>query len=511
MLSISSSLIAATYDIILHKSDSRIQLLVNPTPLTDITILKQKTVTIKKKQRLNFLLSKNNNETLDIIRVESSLDLKDICDQLETLPYVSLAEPNYALELYQEALDPLSFKQHYLIEDDLFQLWSLQSKRDVVIAIIDTGVNLNHEDLKDAIYKNEGELINGKDDDGNGYIDDITGYQWLDWLGNKISSHPEDDHGHGTHMAGIIAGLSNQKGIVGIHPGAKILPLKVFNQFGIGYQLEAALAIRYAVDQGASIINCSWGFIFKTKVLEDAVEYALANDVIVVAAVGNNSMKTVMYPARFKSVIGVGSIEKATKQLESFSNQGHGLDVAISGKDVFSTSLNNGYAHLSGTSTSTAIISGILGRIVSYYPNLTAESYQSILIQSSPKVLPANIRVPNVYALLEEFNIKAGINADVAFYGGSSKNTKISNVMVAPNPIRSNQAVIYFSAQEDGLDGYVTFYNLEGVLQKKKDFITQSLNSITLNIADMVNGTYLYTVTLNGLNEVHKGKCSILR
>lgn len=83
--------------------------------------------------------------------------------------------------------------------------------------------------------------------------------------------------------------------------------------------------------------------------------------------------------------------------------------------------------------------------------------------------------------------------------------------MVAPNPIRSNQAVIYFSAQEDGLDGYVTFYNLEGVLQKKKDFITQSLNSITLNIADMVNGTYLYTVTLNGLNEVHKGKCSILR
>ena len=74
-----------------------------------------------------------------------------------------------------------------------------------------------------------------------------------------------------------------------------------------------------------------------------------------------------------------------------------------------------------------------------------------------------------------------------------------------------SQGTVYFSAQENGLGGYVTFYNLEGVLQKKKDFITQSLNSVTLNIDDMVNGTYLYTVTLNGLNEVHKGKCSILR
>ena len=133
---------------------------------------------------------------------------------------------------------------------------------------------------------------------------------------------PIDDNGHGTHIAGIIAANHNGSGISGIHPRAKLLPLKIFSSGGVGTQLNAALAVRYAVNQGADIINCSWGYS-KTKLFEDAIAYAIENNVIVVAAVGNHGKEKVYYPAGFPGVLGAGSIDNTTNQLTSYSNLGH--------------------------------------------------------------------------------------------------------------------------------------------------------------------------------------------
>ncbi len=508
-----SSLYAATYDIILHNSSNSVNFLTESLSLTDITFLDKKDIYFNNNKDLSFLIDRSQKSSLTIARVESNLAIEQVCEILTALPNISLAEPNYNLELYQESLDPLSFKQDYLMEGDLFQLWSLVSKKSVLIAVIDTGVDINHEDLKDVIYSNDLEIINGKDDDRNGYIDDRSGYQWVNLLDDESVGDSGDDHGHGTHMAGIIASASNQKGIVGIHPGATILPLKVFDSNGVGYQLEASLAIRYAVDQGVDIINCSWGYVYKTKVLEDAIAYAIENDVIVIAAVGNGGMNTVMYPAKFQSVIGVGSINRNSQKLESFSNQGQGLDIAISGKNIFSAAPGNAYQYLTGTSTSTAIISGILGRIMSHYPSLSTESYQAILTQSSPLVLPASIRVPNVYTLLDEFQVKATVEQTIMSYESDHNHkSKISNVMVAPSPVQTPEAMIHFIAEEAGLAGSISVYNLAGELQEKQSFISNSdRNRVIINIANMSNSTYIYTVSLAEETKIHKGKFAVLR
>jgi hypothetical protein len=510
----SQTLIASTYELILHKSSITHHALITNNPLSGITINKQKAITFpSEKSGINALFSKSKQSSVDIIEVESLLPLSTIQEKLSALPGVDYVEPNYELHLYQEAFDPLSFKQTYLSEGDLYQLWSLEPKQSVLVAVIDTGIDLDHPDLSEHIYTNTLEKNNRKDDDGNGYIDDIHGFAWLRWLDNDLSYDTKDYHGHGTHMAGIIAGIKNNTGIIGIHPKAQILPLKVFDSAGYGTQLEASLAIRYAVAQGAKIINCSWGFEHKTKILEDAIAYAIAKDVIIVAAVGNGGHNTVMYPAKFPEVLGVGSYDASQNKLYEFSNYGKDLDIAISGKHIFSTYLNKGYTYLSGTSASTAIITGVLARIMSYYPYLSASAYQDLLIQSSPKRSEKNINIPNIYSLLAEFESKPKINlSDKLELLSQESSSYVSQVMIAPNPVKSHIAQCYFTATQAGLEGSIQLYSIDGIMQKKVSFITSlNQNKILIPVDSLANGTYIYTLHIGNNKQKVKGKISLLR
>ena len=176
----------------------------------------------------------------------------------------------------------------------------------ITVAVIDTGVDLDHPDLVHSIYVNPGEIAgNGIDDDQNGYVDDVNGYDFAD-----DDANPNDTNGHGTHVAGTIAASNNGVGATGVAFDATVLPIRVLGDDGSGSALDVAAGIRYAADLGAQVINLSLGGGF-SRAIESAIDYASSLGSLVVAAAGNEHASEPGYPARFSAtddnVISVGA------------------------------------------------------------------------------------------------------------------------------------------------------------------------------------------------------------
>jgi subtilisin family serine protease len=187
-----------------------------------------------------------------------------------------------------------------------------------IVAVLDTGIDYNHQDLKNNIWSSTKEIAsNGTDDDNNGYIDDIHGWNFVD-NNNNIS----DNNGHGTHVSGTIAAENNSIGVTGIAYNSKIMPVKVLDTNGSGSYSNIAKGIYYAVDNGANVINLSLGGNSSNDTLKSAIKYASSKNVIVVMAAGNNSDSMPSYPARYayNSGIAVGAVDK-NNNLADFSNR----------------------------------------------------------------------------------------------------------------------------------------------------------------------------------------------
>lgn len=262
---------------------------------------------------------------------------------------------------------------------------------DVVIAIIDTGVDYNHIDLRNNIWVNSAEIPgNGIDDDGNGYVDDVNGW---DCVGND--NDPMDDNGHGTHVAGIAAAENNKTGTVGVAYNCKIMCLKAGNSSGYFNNSDIAEAIQYAYMNGASVINMSFGGSSISIAVEDALMDAY-NQCVLVAAAGNGSLCNalscplhftgVSYPAALPYVIGVMSCNANGTTRSAFSNFDHypygtvEYEVYACGEQIPSTWPNNKYATLSGTSMACPVVAGIAAVLRSTYPD--REVYSNKYIQS---------------------------------------------------------------------------------------------------------------------------------
>lgn len=263
---------------------------------------------------------------------------------------------------------------------------------DVVIAVIDTGVDYTHLDLRNNIWVNTAEIAgNGKDDDDNGYVDDVYGW---DCVGDD--NNPMDDNGHGTHVAGIIASENNEIGGVGIAYNCKVMVVKAGNSSGYFNNSDIAEAIQYAYMNGASVINMSFGGSNISIAVEEALENAY-NSCVLVAAAGNDglcnnlSCKTcdavgVSYPAALPYVIGVMSTNAEGSKVSSFSNYDHTpynsveYEVYAVGESIPSTWPGNKYASLNGTSMAAPTVSGIAALLRSYYSD--REVYSTKFIQS---------------------------------------------------------------------------------------------------------------------------------
>ncbi len=325
-------------------------------------------------------------ESLKVLRVEGNLDKARAA--LEGEPEVLYVEPNFRTRLFEVTPNDFEFEALYGLRNTgagggkagadikASEAWAIGTgSRDVLVAVIDTGMDYFHEDLRANVWTNAREIPgNGIDDDGNGYIDDVHGYDFV-----SGDSDPFDDHFHGTHVAGTIGGVGdNGLGVVGVCWQARMMAVKAFDNQGNGSVAGAAAAIHYAVVNGARIINASWGLEDRSRALADAVAEAQAAGVLFIAAAGNSHTATPFYPAGYESVVAVASTNNKD-ELSLFSNFGAHVDLSAPGEQILSTVPDSRYDSVSGTSMAAPHVAGAAALILSRHPEFTAAQVAAIL------------------------------------------------------------------------------------------------------------------------------------
>ncbi len=260
---------------------------------------------------------------------------------------------------------------------------------DVVVAVIDSGINYNHDDLKDNLWINTGEIPgNGLDDDANGYIDDYYGINAVATDDTAAKGDPMDDDGHGTHVAGTIGAVGNNgAGMTGVAWRVRLMGLKFLGDDGFGSLDDAIECIDYAIAMGADITNNSWGGGPESTLLREAIERAESAGILFIAASGNIAMNLDSFPFfpashDVDNIISVGAIDRSG-DIANFSNIGPlSVDLLAPGVDIYSTFYtgNNAYATYSGTSMAAPHVSGVAALILSQYPGISMTELKQRLL-----------------------------------------------------------------------------------------------------------------------------------
>lgn len=251
----------------------------------------------------------------------------------------------------------------------------------VTVAVIDTGVDLRHPELRDQLWRNPGEVANnGRDDDGNGFIDDVHGWDFVD-----DDATPQDRNGHGTHVAGLIVAARDERGSTGAAYGSQLMVLQAVGADGVGSSGDVARAIRYAVDEGADLINVSLSG-GRSASLESAIRYAAEQDVLIVAAAGNQAAAQPAEPAglsrQLTNVLSVGAYDQ-NSQMAGFSNRaGDALQITAPGVRLRST-VPGGYARYSGTSMAAPLATAVAALTLNAAPQLSADQLRSLLLSNT--------------------------------------------------------------------------------------------------------------------------------
>lgn len=324
--------------------------------------------------------------------------------QLRVEPYFDMVDYDYigeggAFDFQDGAGNPFAAASTHFLTANAIKAWEYMKSQGVpggdptvTVAVIDTGVDYNHEDLRANMWTNPNEIPgNGIDDDGDGYVDDVYGANVLDGAEGADAGDPMDDHGHGTHVAGIIAASNNHKGSMGIAYNCKIMAIKAGNGSGLNNS-AIAKAVIYAYEHGADVINMSFGGSGISYVVQEALETACERCVLVASA-GNDGMPNEptlslpampSYPGAFPFVVGVMS-ESALYKESAFTNFDVKKDnkveyeVYAPGEDVYSSIPNNRYGKWSGTSMAAPVVSGAAALLRSLHPDRSAFPTKAIM------------------------------------------------------------------------------------------------------------------------------------
>ena len=342
-----------------------------------------------------------NLERIYLLRFPVSAHLHTLKSAYSASPLIEAVAYNY-LRPTQESIalpsDPLIAEQWNVLLINMPEAWLIEKgDPSIVIAVVDSGIDYQHEDLASQIWVNSDEIPeNGLDDDSNGYIDDVRGWDFTDAPNVAAEgdfmegdNEPIDETGHGTHVAGI-AGASggNGIGIAGVAWNCKLMAVRTGHSVaGVSSMQDddSSAAIVYAVDNGARIINMSWGSSSSSFVIRDVIDYAYARGVLLVAAAGNDFQNQVIFPASYRKVIAVAATDQNKRRFYQ-SNFGASIDIGAPGNVILSTQIDNEYRLLTGTSMATPHVCGVAALVMSKRPNLTHEEVRDLLMATTDSI-----------------------------------------------------------------------------------------------------------------------------
>ncbi|HEY3182617.1 MAG TPA: S8 family serine peptidase [Gaiellaceae bacterium] len=348
-------------------------------------------------------------------------DVRHALKVLADDPAVRYAQPNY--RVHADALAPAdpSWGQLWGLANtgqtvngsagragadiDLLSAWDVSTGSPAVtVAVIDTGVDFSHPDLGAALqWTNPGELAgNAVDDDGNGYVDDVHGWDFV-----NHDADAQDDNQHGTHVTGTIAARAgNGVGVAGIAPGVKVMALKFLDASGSGSDADATSAILYAADEGAQIMSNSWGGADYDQALADAIAYADSKGALFVAAAGNDAAdndSSPHYPSSYgtPNVVSVAATDQNDDKAY-FSNFGkQSVDLGAPGVNILSTVPGGGYEYFDGTSMATPHLSGAAALVKSAFPDATAVGIKALLMGTADPITASLVEFSRTKARLD--------------------------------------------------------------------------------------------------------------
>lgn len=348
------------------------------------------------------------DKNLHVVRMARDSDVKGAIDRLSSDPAIEFAEPNYVVHAFDDGTpNDADFGKLWGMKNtgqtdssgqtgtvgsdiNVLPLWQQGHKgsKKVVVSIIDTGIEWSHPDLKGNVYTNAAEIAgNGKDDDNNGFIDDVHGWNFA-----TNNNNSNDDHGHGSHCAGTIGGMGNNgQGVAGVNWEVTMMPVKFLDAQGGGTLQGAVDSINYARMMKVNVMSNSWGGGGFSQALFKAIQDARDAGILFVAAAGNesnNNDNSPTYPASYQveNVVSVAAIDNRDA-IASFSNYGiRAVHVAAPGVRIFSTVKDAGYDTYSGTSMACPHVSGIAALLWASNPEWTFGEIKDRMIRTSEPV-----------------------------------------------------------------------------------------------------------------------------
>jgi subtilisin family serine protease len=333
-----------------------------------------------------------------LLEYSADIDPVTVAGAFSHVHGIEYAEPIFLHHLLFTPNDQYLGEQWYLDVIHASEAWELQrADSSIVIAIVDTGIEKLHEDLRDAIWTNAGESgigpdgdrrTNGIDDDNNGLIDDWWGYDFGGFDGKTPDNDPSPgNETHGTHVAGTAGASGNNTiGITGIAFGCRLMAVKTADDRRNPEIVGGFAGILYAARMGADIINCSWGGDGFSRAEQEVIDVVIETyGAVVVAAGGNADAEEDLYPAAYRGVISVGAVTIGDAKA-SFSNYSRTISIAAPGTSIYSTAIGGRFAYESGTSQATPIVSGSLGLVKRRYPTLDPEQLIEVVRASSDDI-----------------------------------------------------------------------------------------------------------------------------
>jgi thermitase len=484
-----------------------------------------------KVQSIKLTGNKKKGDTY-ILKFKTDQDINQLIELYQNTNLFEYVEPNYIgagggqQGLLQTTPNDTYFSRQYgLYNDGTFTLsaavndadidmdfgWDIeQGNQSIIVAVLDCGSKLDHPEFSGRIWNNSNEVLNGIDDDNNGYIDDIEGWDFV-----NSNNDPTDDNGHGTNVAGIIgANANNNIGYTGVDWNAKLMICKIIDQNGSGFYTWWTDAIYYAVDNGANVINMSVGGSGFSSTMQAAINYAYNNGVTVVACMMNEDNNVTYYPAGYENTIAVGSTNANDERSSPFfwsgssgSNYGSHIDVVAPGNFIYGLDYqsNTDYnSYWGGTSQATPLVTGLASLLLAQDPNRLPYDIRTIIRNT------AEDQVGNMSEDIFGFDNYYGygrINAHQALLqfvtNVNESNIEDLELSIFPNP---SSEYLFLKSKIDFNE--VSMVNMLGIELFRIEVISNR-NLLKIDISDIPKGLYIINISKKDKNIVLSNKVII--